>query len=104
MRYLEGMLKKHNYWDTRPMMRDDREQVEYGSIEGVKTVEDVPKESEPLPTGFYWCSIDVNNDHQMNEMYDLLTHNFIEDNLNAFRFDYSKEFLRWSLTPPGYFP
>jgi glycylpeptide N-tetradecanoyltransferase len=28
----------------------------------------------------------------------------VEDDDNTFRFDYSKEFLRWALTPPGYQP
>lgn len=28
----------------------------------------------------------------------------MEDDDNTFRFDYSKEFLQWSLTPPGFQP
>lgn len=27
----------------------------------------------------------------------------MEDDDNMFRFDYSKEFLKWALTPPGYY-
>lgn len=27
----------------------------------------------------------------------------MEDEDNMFRFDYSKDFLRWALTPPGYY-
>ena len=27
----------------------------------------------------------------------------MEDDDNMFRFDYSIEFLRWNLTPPGYY-
>lgn len=34
----------------------------------------------------------------------LLTNNYVEDEDNTFRFDYSREFLRWALTPPGYQP
>jgi glycylpeptide N-tetradecanoyltransferase len=34
----------------------------------------------------------------------LLTNNYVEDDDNTFRFDYSREFLRWALTPPGYQP
>ena len=29
--------------------------------------------------------------------------NYVEDDDNMFRFDYSIEFLRWALQPPGYF-
>lgn len=35
-------------------------------------------------------------------MYDLLTQNYVEDDDNMFRFDYSIKFLQWALTPPGY--
>ena len=37
-------------------------------------------------------------------MYVLLTNNYVEDDDNTFRFDYSREFLKWALTPPGYQP
>lgn len=36
-------------------------------------------------------------------MYKLLTENYVEDEDNMFRFDYSPDFLRWALMPPGYF-
>jgi glycylpeptide N-tetradecanoyltransferase len=32
-----------------------------------------------------------------------LYENYVEDDDNMFRFDYSREFLLWALTPPGYF-
>ena len=35
-------------------------------------------------------------------MYKLLTENYVEDDDNMFRFDYSVEFLKWALTIPGY--
>ena len=35
-------------------------------------------------------------------MYTLLTENYVEDDDNMFRFDYSTDFLEWALTPPGY--
>jgi hypothetical protein len=31
------------------MLRDDKEQIEYGNIEGLRKVEDVKKEPETLP-------------------------------------------------------
>jgi glycylpeptide N-tetradecanoyltransferase len=36
------------------------------------------------------------------EVYQLLTHNYVEDDDAMFRFDYSKEFLAWALQPPGF--
>jgi glycylpeptide N-tetradecanoyltransferase len=57
-----------------------------------------------MPAGFEWCDIDVNDPVQIEEMYWLLNENYVEDDEGTFRFDYSKEFLRWALTPPGYYP
>lgn len=31
-----------------------------------------------------------------------MTQHYVEDDDNMFRFDYSTDFLRWALTPPGY--
>lgn len=36
------------------------------------------------------------------EVYELLTNHYVEDDGGNFRFDYSKDFLKWALTPPGY--
>jgi glycylpeptide N-tetradecanoyltransferase len=57
-----------------------------------------------MPAGFAWCTMDVNDDAQMDEIYRLLFENYVEDDDNMFRFDYSPAFLRWALTPPGYNP
>ena len=32
----------------------------------------------------------------------LLSENYVEDDDNMFRFDYSQEFLQWALQPPGW--
>lgn len=40
----------------------------------------------------------------MSELYQLLYENYVEDDDNMFRFDYSKDFLRWALQPPGWKP
>lgn len=31
-----------------------------------------------------------------------MTNHYVEDDDSTFRFDYSREFLRWALTPPGF--
>lgn len=55
-----------------------------------------------MPPGFEWCSIDVNDPVQVEELYNLLNQNYVEDDEAMFRFDYSKEFLQWALTVPGF--
>ncbi|XP_046846253.1 glycylpeptide N-tetradecanoyltransferase 2-like [Xenia sp. Carnegie-2017] len=37
---------------------------------------------------------------QLKELYQLLNENYVEDDDNIFRFDYSLDFLKWALKPP----
>ena len=54
--------------------------------------------------GFEWSTVDIMDADQLEELYQLLNQNYVEDDDNMFRFDYSKDFLRWALTPPGWKP
>ncbi|KIH42878.1 Myristoyl-CoA:protein N-myristoyltransferase protein, partial [Ancylostoma duodenale] len=38
------------------------------------------------------------------ELYTLLTENYVEDDDNMFRFDYSAAFLKWAVQMPGWLP
>ena len=51
-----------------------------------------------------WSDVDMSDPVQANEVYELLTQNYVEDDDNMFRFDYSVPFLQWALNPPGYKP
>ena len=46
----------------------------------------------------------MSNAEVVEEVYQLLTHNYVEDDDAMFRFDYSKAFLAWALQPPGFVP
>ena len=72
-------------------------------IDEVKTVDQVKDKPFNLPEGFVWSVVDIMDDEQAKEVYDLLTQNYVEDDDNMFRFDYSIRFLQWALSPPGYF-
>lgn len=39
---------------------------------------------------------------QLKELYSLLNENYVEDEDNMFRFDYSPQFLKWALKPPNW--
>jgi glycylpeptide N-tetradecanoyltransferase len=54
-----------------------------------------------LPAGYSWSDLDLTNDEQADELYNLLTQNYVEDDDAMFRFDYSVKFLRWALLAPG---
>ena len=45
--------------------------------------------------------MDINNENDLNDIYKLLYNNYVCD--SQFKLNYSKEFLKWALTPPGYF-
>ena len=72
------------------------------AIDREKTVEEVKQEPFNLPAGFTWSEIDISDRSQAQEVYELLTQNYVEDDDNMFRFDYSIEFLQWALLVPGY--
>lgn len=98
-------MQPHKFWDTQPVpkMREKLEEEKGGPLEE-KTLEDVSKEPLPVPKGFRWDTVDLKNDEQAQEVYDLLKGNYVEDDENMFRFDYSIDFLRWILIPHNQVP
>lgn len=91
----------HKFWRTQPIIHDNADPNEVGPVE-IKTLEDVRATPYPLPKGFEWDTLDLNDEKQLDEMYNLLYLNYVEDDDCHFRFHYSKDFLRWALMPPGY--
>eukprot|EP01006_Ploeotia_vitrea_P022545 TRINITY_DN54955_c0_g1_i2.p1 TRINITY_DN54955_c0_g1~~TRINITY_DN54955_c0_g1_i2.p1 ORF type:complete len:412 (+),score=55.38 TRINITY_DN54955_c0_g1_i2:22-1257(+) len=99
--------KDHKFWGKQPVPqftepKDKEEEKEDGNIEGDKTIEDVQKDPYPLPDAFEWFTPDVNDPEMLEKVYSLLANNYVEDDDAMFRFNYSKEFLLWALTPPGW--
>jgi len=94
--------KKHDFWSTQPVPQIDLpSDTEHGEIE-TKTLEQVSKEPYALPANFEWDSVDLTDPNVVNEVYELLAQNYVEDDDNMFRFEYSRPFLEWALKPPGY--
>ena len=48
-----------------------------------------------MPENYVWSDIEIGDAAQLDELYTLLTENYVEDDENMFRFDYSREFLKW---------
>lgn len=99
-------MQPHKFWDTQPVpkMREARPEEEKAGVIEEKSVEEVSKEQQALPKGFKWCTVDITDDAQADEVYKLLTFNYVEDDDNMFRFDYSVDFLRWILLPHNAVP
>lgn len=96
--------RRHAFWETQPVTQ--YEEVagsnEDGPIDAPKTVEDVKKDPYNLPANFQWCECDMRDPATVKEVYELLAQNYVEDDDNMFRFDYSPAFLSWALQPPGF--
>lgn len=98
----EAIKKKYAFWETQPVpkMTDDVQTCE--SIQEDKKAEEIKPQPYHLPDGFSWEVLDVYDENTLIELYKLLNENYVEDDDNMFRFDYSPAFLRWALQPPGW--
>eukprot|EP00571_Detonula_confervacea_P003580 CAMPEP_0172313478 /NCGR_PEP_ID=MMETSP1058-20130122/20264_1 /TAXON_ID=83371 /ORGANISM="Detonula confervacea, Strain CCMP 353" /LENGTH=488 /DNA_ID=CAMNT_0013027135 /DNA_START=44 /DNA_END=1506 /DNA_ORIENTATION=- len=116
--------KKHAFWDTQPMLNsddnDDNSKTSktkaitntnnsastdpnwHKPIIPDKPQSELRQEPYNMPKGFEWSEVDITDPAQRTEVYDLLYQNYVEDDECMFRFDYSRDFLTWALTPPGY--
>lgn len=101
--------KVYKFWSTQPvpqMSEDTTVAVVEGSsddhkaIEPDKPIAEIKQDPYPLPEGFVWETMDLNNEVVLRELYTLLNENYVEDDDAMFRFDYQPEFLRWALQPP----
>lgn len=96
-----GEKKEHKFWSKQPVPQTEGDAKE-GPLDAPKTVDDVPADPPKLPGGLLeWCVVDPNDDKQMDDLYNLLEMNYVEDSDAHFRFNYEKDFLRWVLQPPN---
>ncbi len=85
------------FWETQPVpqLGTSFSNEVNEPIEANKRIEEINPNSFSLPDGFKWDDLDLNNNDQLMELYTLLTENYVEDDDNMFRFDYSPNFLKW---------
>lgn len=97
--------KDYAFWKTQPVvpLAENVERKEEGcSIDADKDPADVRQTPLNLPIAFEWFDCNIDDEKEMQDIYDLLYNNYVEDDHGKFRFDYSKAFLRWALKPPGF--
>ncbi|MCQ2821519.1 MAG: hypothetical protein MJ252_30035 [archaeon] len=101
----KGEIKDtYKFWGEQPVPQFNKEiEVKFGPINKDCKVEDERKEPYALPAGFFWKDIDVTDASDLDRLYEFLKNNYVEDDDHMFRFDYSRDFLRWHLTAPGYY-
>lgn len=91
-------MASYKFWQTQPVPRFDDPAnptpVAQGPIKLIDP-EKVSKTPDPLLEGFEWCTLDLTNESELRELYELLNNHYVEDDNAMFRFAYSQSFLHW---------
>ncbi|KAI3671649.1 hypothetical protein L1987_87389 [Smallanthus sonchifolius] len=101
-----SLSKRHKFWETQPVgqFKDlGNPSLPEGPIEPPTPLSEVKQEPYNLPGPYEWITCDMDTEEMCSEVYSLLANNYVEDDENMFRFNYSKGFLQWALRPPGYY-
>ncbi|KAJ4374094.1 glycylpeptide N-tetradecanoyltransferase [Neocucurbitaria cava] len=98
-------MASHAFWKTQPVPSFDemanKEKIKDGPIKEID-IEKVDKNPSPMYPGFEWVTMDLEDEKQLDEVYELLTNHYVEDKDATFRFKYSPSFLNWALKAPGW--
>lgn len=92
-------MASYKFWQTQPVTRfDEQSQVaEDGPIKIIDPTK-VSKEPDTLLDGFEWTTLDLTDEKELRELWDLLTYHYVEDDDAMFRFRYSESFLHWCVS------
>lgn len=66
----------HDFWDSQPVPKetDTVTAADFDKqIDEVKTIDDIRAEPLDIPDGFHWSVVNIENDDECKEVYDLLT-------------------------------
>jgi glycylpeptide N-tetradecanoyltransferase len=92
-------MGSHAFWKTQPVLTFDelagnKDKIIDGPIKEIE-IEKVDKNPSPMYPGFEWVTMDLEDEKQLEEVYELLTNHYVEDQEAMFRFRYSPSFLNW---------
>ena len=97
-----GIKSEYKFWSTQPVPQLNRDcKIDFGPINNEKNMENIPKEPYTLPEGFEWKEVDLSQSNEVDKLYEFLKSNYIGDESHLFGTEYSKDFLKWFLSPPG---
>ena len=98
---LPGFKTDFKFWGTQPVPQFNKPlNVTYGPILKDNKIEEVQTEPYTLPEGFEWKDIDLSQSNDVDKLYEFLKSNYIGDESHLFGTDFSKDFLKWFLSPP----
>lgn len=91
-------MATHAFWKTQPVPSFDemanKDKIKDGPIKEID-IEKVDRNPSPMYPGFEWVTMDLEDEKQLDEVYELLTNHYVEDKDATFRFKYSPSFLNW---------
>lgn len=88
-------IASYKFWQTQPVPHfDETDSATGGPIKVIDPAK-VSKEPDALIEGFEWATLDLTNETELQELWDLLTYHYVEDDNAMFRFRYSQSFLHW---------
>lgn len=90
-------MASYKFWQTQPVPAFEeagKKQIAQGPIKIIDP-EKVSKTPDALIEGFEWCTLDLTNEEELKELYELLNKHYVEDDNAMFRFNYSESFLHW---------
>jgi glycylpeptide N-tetradecanoyltransferase len=85
-----------DFWNAQPVADPVKEntQIAEGPLKSQR-IKDVSTEPTELPAGIEWCTLDPTNGDEMNDLWELLNGQYVEDDDSVFRFNYSTVVLKW---------
>ena len=94
-------IGSYKFWQTQPVPKfGDKEQIEEGPFK-IVDIDKVPKEPGPMVEGFEWVTMDLTDEGEIKEVYELLNGHYVEDAEAMFRFNYSPDFFQWYDAAPA---
>lgn len=89
---------EHEFWSTQPVIDIN----EFVSREGpVKEKCNIKLESYTMHKSYEWCTLDLKNTDDLDILYNFFNC-YYHNKDNNFKYDYTKDFLKWSLLTPSY--
>ncbi|XP_042364555.1 glycylpeptide N-tetradecanoyltransferase 1-like isoform X2 [Plectropomus leopardus] len=94
----QAKKRTYRFWETQPVPKLGGNIETHGPI--VESEASVRKEPYSLPQGFSWDTLDLSSPTVLRELCTLLNENYMEEDDNSIRFEFSPEYLQWALQPP----
>ena len=85
-------MENHNFWKTQPILNVEN-----------KKIDDIDKKAINLQENFSWYQFDLDNDQDLDELYNFLLQYYVLEKTASLRFHYSKNFLKWFLKPKEFY-